>query len=439
MIQTLEKQEQLLDQLKACVHCGICLSSCPTYLVSGNEGNSPRGRLYMIRDLVDAERRGEWIREKEDMIDYLDNCLNCQACETACPSGVEYANILDYARHEKNLSNYKKGKWARFRGWFFTNVINDRKELNKFRSYLELSAKLGLNWIGRYIIGPFVPIFKFTPRLQKSYKEIRTNFTYRSKEELELSDEKRTLSFNLGCVMDSLYNHVHWDTIKVLNNFGYHLFIDESVCCGALAAHSGEHEIGQDQAIKTLSNLNSHKQAAVINSAGCSAYLKKTATKLEKKQIELKANQHRALNFTTANSPILDPVEAIARAPLSLDEFAKKLKTPKKKLEIIYHPACHLNHAQGIKDEYIELLKLIPNLEITKILEEDVCCGSAGFYNLIKPEMANAIGERKAKFIKDKGTNKIIVSANPGCLNQIQAMLPGVEIVHPLSLLAQLL
>lgn len=380
--------EEKLDQMKACIHCGMCLPACPTYLVSGNEGHSPRGRLYLIKDLLENPE----LNLSNKAVDYIDNCLFCRACETACPSGVEYGSILDFARTEKKQNQYNLGFMAKIRNFAFKELLPSRNRLRAIRSLIQFLPKLN----------------KLQPKFEKAYKKIQSNHTYRSSIDLPGLDEKeRTISMPLGCVMDTVYNHVHWDTIKVLNSYGYHIYIPETNCCGALAHHSGEAEIGHQQLEESHAIYQKDNLALVMNSSGCGAFLKDHCEDLK----------------------VFDLIEAINKAPI-------KAKYKSTEMIATYHPACHLNHAQGIKQEYIDILESIQGLKLMPLYEADVCCGSAGFYNLIKTKMAEAIGERKAQFIKDTGA-KVVLTANPGCMSQIQAHLDSsYQILHPVSVLA---
>ena len=425
-------RDEELDKIKACIHCGICLSACPTYLTTGNEGNSPRGRLYLIKDLIQGEVPELDIAGQE----YLDNCLSCMACETVCPSGVEYIQLLDYARHEKQESSYSKGFWGLVRKFSFAFLLDQRYLLN-------------LGRIGLKILNIFYKLFPFLPKLSKMqpsreipYTKLEVNKLYPSAETiLDVPDYERTVLFNLGCVMDTLYNSVHHDTIKVLNAAGYHVYVPASGCCGALASHSGEFKIGEKQTEKfiqaqcdALNKLYETEQALgdfsnpiVFNSAGCGAHVK---DKVYLESLVLKDI-----------AELIDPDNWLA--PISLEAFKAKLINPAS-LRAVYHPACHLYHAQGLTTQYQSLLALIPNLELIPFLEAEVCCGSAGFYNLIKPQLAEPIGERKAANIKKAGVD-LVITANPGCMSQIEAHLSegsgdgkqSYTVIHPMSLLAR--
>ena len=411
--------EAKIDQINACVHCGYCLPACPTYLSTGNEGNSPRGRLYLIRDLIKGgvEDLGDTARG------YLDNCLGCQACETSCPSGVEYIKLLEYAREERSQTHYNKGFWALVRRTAFQYFLPNRFLLN--------ISRLGLRAMNAiYSTFPFLPkLVKIQPKLDFEYKQIETARFYPSLSNLDnIDNPDHCLIFNLGCVMDTIYNQVHVDTIKLLNALGFHVYVPDSACCGALASHSGEFELGHKQRQefmeKQVYNIDGLKINTIVsNSAGCGAFIKDEANELK----------------------VVDIAELLDvdnwQAPVSLDEFKASLmaKDDEAKLDVTYHPACHLNHAQGIQGVYEKLLSLVPSLNLKALYEADVCCGSAGFYNLIKPDMADDIGKRKAENIQNTEA-KFVLTANPGCMSQIEAHLPeDYKVEHPISFLAKFL
>ncbi|MBT6843063.1 MAG: (Fe-S)-binding protein [Candidatus Melainabacteria bacterium] len=422
------------ETIKACIHCGICLPACPTYQVTGNEGHSPRGRLYLINDLLTNETGA-----REDVVEYLDGCLECSACETVCPSGVDYVNILEYARHELGLSNYTKGFMAAVRRLVFQYLLPNRVLLNLAR-----------------VMGRFLPLRlfnKLAPGFDFEYKKIKTDYIYKSQ-----SRTSRTVSMPLGCVMDTIYNDVHWDSIQVLNAFGYDVYIPETQCCGALAYHSGENKLGEKQLEETTSILAKHQYPVVMNSAGCGAFIKNHSD-LESMDLIEALKQAPSLRGADAARQS-NAGDWIATHSLSArnDEI----------IYAVYHPACHLNHKQGVSQDYVELLKRIPSLELIPLHEADLCCGSAGFYNLIQSKLAGEIGKRKAENItsslralakqsnaRSKGAaikfsvldcfanarnDVIVLTANPGCMSQIQAHLGDeYQVMHPISLIKQYL
>lgn len=434
MIEVNKTMNSLIDkQVKACIHCGMCLPACPTYRVSGNEGNSPRGRIYLISDLINNS--DDFTKENyKEVVEYLDNCLSCYACETVCPSGVQYASILDYARNDLDATQYNLGFFASIRFLVFNFLLPNRYLLTLVRNFLEKTS-LFMDFLS-FIIPQFKTINKLKPSFDHPYKRIKTNHIYYSDVYLkDINLETRTISFPLGCVMDTIYNHVHWDTIYVLNQFGYHVFIPNTSCCGSLAAHSGEIKIGLKQLKLTLSTFRHDGYPVVINSAGCGAFIKEHENDYDPDSKVGNIDVMKHLNFKHNNLEIMDLVTALIRAPHN----PLKEKKQRQKLVISYHPACHLNHRQGVAWEYLDLIKQIPNLELEELRDAELCCGSAGFYNLIRPEMADKIGDEKAKNIQDTQA-KIIVSANPGCISQIQAHL-GKEyrVVHPATLIADYL
>lgn len=396
-------ESKISEQIKACIHCGMCLPACPSYQTDFNEANSPRGRIYLINDLL----QGQDEEEKQTKINYLDNCLSCYACETVCPSNVDYEGILHYARKELDYSNYNKGFYANLRKIFFQFFIRSRSLLRFTSLVMELFSPviktlMSLTGFGKQA--------KLMPRFEYNYKALTESGVYTSKLDLDIPDERRTLNLSLGCVMDTIYNRVHWDTIEVLNAFGYHVLISKSKCCGSLASHSGEFELGAQMKEDFSKTVKEEKYPLLINSAGCGAFLK------EDKSLKT-----------------LDFIEAIKKAPFN------PLEGKKFPAQIIYHPACHLNHRQGISNLYEELLQSIKGLEILTLDQKDICCGSAGFYNLIKAESAEKIGKSKVEQFKSLDC-PILVTANPGCMSQIKAYLPkDYQVLHPASFLWQVL
>ncbi len=396
-------QLQLEEQIKACIHCGMCLPACPTYNVTANEANSPRGRIYLINDFIQSDSV-----EEKLATEYLDNCLSCYACESVCPSNVDYEGILDFARKDLKLSNYTKGFGAYLRRIFFKNFINDRFALNLLRVFMKLfnlPIKIVFNLFG------LAKLSKLMPQFAKKYKKLEEGEVYYSDLVLKLADEKRIINLSLGCVMDSIYNNIHHDTVKVLNAFGYHVHISKSQCCGALASHSGEHELGKKLKKQFKQVVASEGLPLVVNSAGCGAFLK----------------------AHNESSGVYDLVELLKKAPYN------PLANKSFQTQVLYHPACHLNHRQHLSDEYEKLLQQIDGLELHCLDSKDLCCGSAGFYNLINQNMANKIGLQKTNEIEDTNI-KTLITANPGCMSQLKSLLKsGYKVMHPASFLRQVL
>jgi glycolate oxidase iron-sulfur subunit len=391
-------KEHIDEILKSCIHCGMCLPACPTYQVTGNEGYSPRGRIYTIAN------QDTLINQKQ-IFDYLDTCLSCSACETVCPSAVQYQNIIDYARYDLKLSRKNKGLWAFVRKYIFANFLTDRSKLTKLKNLLA-----NFDWLSNIagLVFPKIKLLnKLKPNLKAPYKSIDIGRRFRSTASVNKS---KTVALMLGCVMDTFYNQVHHDSIKLLNACGYDVLIPNLDCCGALACHSGEFDLGLKQRQDFVAKAKTLKIPLVVNSAGCGAFLK------EQNDIE-----------------VLDIIELISDPIYDIWHHL-----PKQDLQIVYHPACHLNHKQGLSSKYLQLLERFFKVD-TSSLNADTCCGSAGIYNILEPDMAFKIGEKKAMELS-VFESCIVASANPGCINQLQAHLGSAyEVVHPISLLANLL
>lgn len=413
----------------------MCLPVCPTYKVTGNEGNSPRGRIYLINDLIKKAEESS-TQELENSVEYLDNCLSCFACETVCPSDVQYASILDYARNDLNASRYTNGIEAFFRSLSFRFILPNRSILNIMRGFIKKTSWL-LSLLS-YLLPSFKKLKKLEPKFENEYQAIKTNHIYHSDVYLkDIGLETRIISLPLGCVMDTVYNYVHWDTIYVLNQFGYHVYIPNTACCGSLASHSGEKELGLEQLKKTIGQFREDKYPVVINSAGCGAFIKEHIQDFNPAAKLGNTDFLSDSNYQNKNPEIMDLITALENAPYKPLENSGLDES--KKISISYHPACHLNHRQGVAYDYLDLIKQIKSIDVAELRDADVCCGSAGFYNLIKTDMADMIGQEKARNIQDTGA-KILVTANPGCMSQIQAHLPSdYRVVHPVTLIADFL
>jgi glycolate oxidase iron-sulfur subunit len=410
-----------LDKLKACIHCGMCLPACPTYRVTGSEAESPRGRLYLMKKLLEEELSPAAVSP------HLEQCLACHACETVCPSGVQYGKILLGTREDLAQSNTSiKRHIKRF---LFKHVLPNHALLVIGGWLLRLYQRSGLRQLIRTLklLKPF-PQLEYQEKLLPTLpnrKSLPTGMIFG-----DLNGE--AVSLLTGCIMDIFYNPVHWDTLEVLVANGYRVTIPEQQCCGALAHHAGEVDITRELAQLNIDDiLKTNPQWIAVNSAGCGSSLKEYGHLLA-------ADSRYAQKAEEFSSKVVDVMELLAKKPLAPFKnygMAKK---------VAYHAACHLYHVQKVKTEPVELLSQIPGIELVPLASAESCCGSAGIYNVEHRELSTEILNTKMSDIKTACQKKgatVLATGNPGCHLQLEkgiseADLP-MTVQHPISILAE--
>lgn len=410
-----------MDQLKACIHCGICLPACPTYRVTGAETESPRGRLYLMKKML------EGALSQEAVAPHLSQCLACHGCETACPSGVEYGSILLAARED--LAQRDRTRGRRFKRFILEKVLPRHDWLVMLGRLLRFYQRSGMRTLVRRwnLLRRFPALARQEALLPEipPHRELPTGVVFGN-----LTGEP--VSLPVGCVMDVFYNPVHWDTLEVLVANGYRVTIPPSLCCGALAHHAGETDITRALARENINRiLGDHPRWIVVNSAGCGSTLKEYGRLLA-------ADTPYALRAEEFSAKIVDIMELLAQKPL----------TPFKNYgiyeKVAYHAACHLVHVQKIRSAPLDVLSGIPGVELVPLEGAEMCCGSAGVYNLEHPELSADILNAKMidirKACEEQGVT-MLVTGNPGCHLQLEkgvrdSGLP-IKTCHPVSLLAQ--
>lgn len=415
--------ELILD----CVHCGLCTASCPTYVETGHEADSPRGRIYLMRQVIDGT-----LPLGEDVKQHLDLCLNCRACETACPSGVQYGRIIEPFR--EHLAHLEPGRPVRT-----LNVLQRFMLFHIFpyrwANRLSLAPARLLQWTGIDLLLRKTGFEKLLPGSLRAMKEmlpdLKPHYGHLP-EVLEPEGKKRArVALFLGCVADSLYPETNLNTARVLQKNGCEVWIPRrQVCCGALHWHSAEEGAARDFAAKNCSAFGAEDLAAfenvdaiITNAAGCGAQLKDYAHMM-------------------ANTPQAEAAARFQSKVRDISEFLMELGPVKPThplpIKATYHDACHLRHAQQIFKQPRALLELIPGLELVPLPESELCCGAAGSYNLTQPEMATRLGDRKAANISSTGAKAVFIG-NVGCLMQITRHIrktdPGVWCAHPVDAL----
>ena len=384
--------DQFLDETKAlaCVHCGLCLSSCPTYLETGNENDSPRGRIYIMR-AIQAGR----LDAGAATVRHIDLCLGCRACETACPSGVQYGTLLEETRDhiEKHHSR------APFQ-WLLRRLVIEQVFPFPWRMQVAL-------WPVRVIrflrLGFLLP--KFAREMMELLPQQLTKGNLPAKRLVKV-EAKGQVGFIEGCVMQVMFGDTNESSVELLNRDGWDVITPRGQgCCGALYAHSGQLAKARDCARRNIAAFeNEPLDAIIINAAGCGSTLVEYGELLKDDPAWVK----RAEVFS---AKVKDLVTWLDSSRLALSGSGAK---------VTYHDACHLAHAQGITAEPRELVKAKSGGELVELAESDLCCGSAGSYNLTEPEMASRLQKRKAQNIIDSGA-EVVVTTNPGCLLQIQS------------------
>ena len=388
-----------LELINDCVHCGFCLPSCPTYVLWGEEMDSPRGRIHLMKAGVEGEPLSE------SMVGHFDACLGCMACVPACPSGVQYGTLIADTRAQVER-RYERPRGDRLLREAIFSLFPYPRRLRALRGPLALYQRSGLGrWLRRTGLLDRLPP---TLRVMESLIPTLTRRRQLPERVPALGQRRAVVGMLTGCVQDAFFPEVNAATARVLAAEGCDVVIPRGQgCCGALSQHSGR----EDEAISFARSLVDCFDAAgvdyvVVNAAGCGSAMKDYAHLL-RDDSGYAARAEAFVARTRDISELLVELGPVApRHPLNVT--------------IAYHDACHLGHAQGIRSQPRELLHGIPGLTLAEIAEADICCGSAGIYNLLHPEPATDLGERKARNVLATGAS-LLVTANPGCLMQIAA------------------
>jgi len=412
--------------VQQCMHCGLCLPTCPTYDATKLERNSPRGRIALMRSIADGN-----LEPTKTFADEMYFCLGCLACMTACPAGVNYAELFEHARAEAEQSGaLKSPKRNLIRNFTLRWLFADLRRLQFVGRLMRLHQSLGLQTLIRKsgILKLFPKRLReleaMTPPIQKKFSaDLIAPVTP------AIGEKKYRVAVLTGCAQDLIFSDVNRDTVEVLARNGCEVVTPpKQHCCGSLHAHNGEWTLAQELARKNIDQFSPEQFDAIItNAAGCGSHLKHYAKLLADDPIY----HARAEKW---DAKVKDIHEWLAKI---------EIKSPTKNQSpqtVTYHEACHLCHGQKITAQPRQVLRAIPGLHLTELPESTWCCGSAGIYNLIQPEMANELLDRKLKHIKTTGA-LTVATGNPGCLLQIingarQQNIP-LRVVHPITLLAE--
>lgn len=403
-----------------CVHCGFCLPACPTYVSWGEEMDSPRGRIDLMKGVSDGI-----IPLDELFAGHIDACLGCMACVTACPSGVRYDLLIEATRARVEDALERPAGDRAFRELVFA-LFPYPKRLRAMIPALWLGTKLGLT---RAAAGPLGKLLG--PRLRQlatMAPPIKLRDAFASLPALRFAHGARRARVALvaGCVQRAFFPGVNAATIRVLSAEGCEVVVPRGQgCCGALSLHSGRIDEAKDFARALIARFeNEQVDAILVNAAGCGSTLKEYGDLLLEDDAWRDRAQAFAAKVRDVNEYLATLEPRALRKPLAL--------------RVAYHDACHLAHAQRVRVQPRDLLRTIPGLELLEIPDGDQCCGSAGTYNLFQPESAHEVGVRKVDNVQSVAPD-VVASANPGCTLQMQSILRerGVTLraAHPVELL----
>lgn len=432
--------------VQQCMHCGLCLPTCPTYDATKIERNSPRGRISLMRAIADGR-----MEASKAFADEMYFCLGCLACMTACPAGVNYAELFEHARAEAEESGALKSPKRSFIRWFTLRwLFMDLSRLQLAGYLLRLYQQLGLQTLVRRS-----GILKLLPKRLRELEAITPTVQPAFSAELiapvtpPIGEKKYRVAMLTGCAQDLIFSDVNRDTVEVLARNGCEVVTPAGqVCCGSLHAHNGEWKLAQQLARQQIDQFPPEQVDAIItNAGGCGSHLKHYHKLLEDdstyaERAKLWDKKVKDIHEWLIQVGIAPP-PAIA-SPLGGERVRVRGESGNGEgtapLLVTYHESCHLCHGQKITTQPRQLLTAIPNLNLVELPESSWCCGSAGIYNLIQPEMADELLDRKIKHIKSTGA-QVVATGNPGCLLQIvngaQREGLNLRVAHPITLLAE--
>lgn len=396
--------------IEDCVHCGFCLDTCPTYVLWGAEADSPRGRIVLIGEGLEP---GSVL--SEEMVTHFDRCLGCMACVSSCPSGVRYDRLIERVRPQVER-HWERSRSERALRRLLYETLPYPRRLRALLPALAAARKMGVERLPDRLS----VLAKLAPRVPAS-GAARAKLPERTP---AIGAQRGRVGLLLGCVQRVFYPEVHRATIQVLAAEGFEVLAPRLPnCCGALELHGGAEPAAIERAKATIAAFEQAGGGGldhvVVNAAGCGSAMKEYGELLG--TAEARAFSAR----------VKDVCELLA----SVEPRAPRAPVP---LRVAYHDACHLAHAQGVREQPRALLRAIPALELIEVgVERDVCCGSAGIYNLVQREAAAELGARKARHLLDTGA-QAIAAGNPGCAAQLDLHLrqlgQPLPIHHPIEL-----
>ena len=406
--------------IDACVHCGFCLPTCPTYLLWGEEMDSPRGRIYLMKGAL--EGRTSWSPE---LVGRFDACLGCVACVTACPSGVQYGPLIERTRAQVEQHYARPAGDRLFRAALF-RALPYPAVMRVLLAPLAIAGPV-VRWVSRSALagalpGPIRALLRLAPSV--SLSSIAGAVAERTP---AAGTTRMKVGLLAGCVQRVVFPQVNQATVNVLAAEGCEVIAPAGQgCCGALSRHAGRLDEARAFARRTIETFErAGVDRVVVNAAGCGSSMKEYGELFEDDPVW-------ATRAHAFSARVRDASELLAELgpPVASGSPIRA--------RVAYHDACHLAHAQGIRQQPRDVLRSIPGLDLVEIAESEICCGSAGIYNLVQPEAGAALGERKARHVLATNAD-VIATANPGCTLQIGAACARLgqprRVVHPMEIL----
>ena len=399
------------------MHCGMCLPTCPTYDATLRERHSPRGRISLMRAIAEDE-----LSVNQAFADEMSYCLGCLACQSACPAGVDYAELFETSRAEIESAGINQGVSRSFWRWLtLEQLFMNPRLLRVVGKALRFYQKSGVeSFVRRAGLLKLLP--KNLRRLEPQTPRMSPKFSDELIEEVEIpsGDQKYRVALLTGCVQDLAFAQINRDTADVLLANGCEVVTPPvQPCCGSLHGHNGEPELARENARRLLDLIDPDSVDAIIsNAGGCGSHLRHYA--------KLLPDDPRARVWDAKLKDVHEFLAAMELRPPS----------PLEKVKVTYHDSCHLAHGQKVTLQPRAIIDLIPGVERVNLPESDWCCGSAGVYSITQPEQSGLLLDRKVEHIRSTGA-AILLTANPGCHLQIANALPELKVMHPISLLAQ--
>jgi len=399
-----------------CIHCGLCLNACPTYRLWNLEADSPRGRIQQMFHVFQGEASGQAQREariSEGFVDHIDKCLDCRACETACPSGVAYGRLVEHAR--AHIERTYERSWIAHvaRNFFFRDFLSASHFIEDAARVFRLYQRSGMQAVARGI--GVLKLFglaerdRLLPRIDSEFFFNRFGSTFPP-----VGPRRARVAFFAGCIANVTFSGLNEATIRVLTANGCEVLVPkEQSCCGALSAHAGFRDAARDFARKNLEAFRlDDVDAIVTNAAGCGSTMKEYD------------------HLFSEHEPEHAQARAFAAKTRDVTEFLEDLgltaKLNRLRHRVTYQDSCHLLHGQKIREAPRKLLRAIPDLDFVELPYSEICCGSAGTYNVTQTETSLQLLVEKMRHAQSTAA-QTIVTANPGCILQLQA---GVALHH---------